>query len=736
MTGEKHMSIIYQKEKRVFTLRTGHSVYQMQVGRYGVLLHLYYGKSLNGEVDYLTELPEVSFSGNPYEAGMDRNFSLDTLPQEFPSYGVGDFRTPCAAIEEADGSHAVDFRYVSHQIKEGAYETPGMPCLYDEDQPSETLEIILEDQVSHVRLILYYGVFAEQDMITRSAKIVNIGNSSIALERMLSACLDFPYGEWEMVHFEGRHVMERKMERVPLPHGITSIGSRRGASSHQHNPGFILCEPQASEDHGSCYGIMLVYSGNFLAEVEVDQIGQTRAVIGIHPDNFHFKLEAGEEFYTPQALLTYTDQGFGKLSHNFHHIIRHNICRGKYKFARRPVLINNWEATYFDFNEEKLFKIAKQASSLGIEMLVMDDGWFGKRNDDYSGLGDWKVNLTKLKGGLAPLVEKINSLGMKFGIWFEPEMVSEDSDLYRSHPDWALQIPGRKPNRSRYQLVLDLSRKDVRDYLFESISDVLNSANIEYIKWDYNRSMCDVYSALLPKERQGEVCHRYILGLYELLERLLKAFPDLLLEGCSGGGGRFDAAMLYYSPQIWCSDDTDAVERLEIQYGTSFMYPISAVGSHVSACPNHQTGRITPLSTRGVVAMAGSFGYELDLNLLTEEEKIQVKAQVAEFKKYDPLIHNGTYYRLTSPYDHSIVTAWQFVSEDQTEALVNAVAVRMSGGWNRAHIKLKGLDPDRDYRNEKTGEVYSGSALMYGGLVLTLPRMDYSSIQIYFKKVD
>lgn len=674
-------------------------------------------------------------SGNPYEAGEDRTFSLDTLPQEFPSYGVGDYRNNCVGVCQADGTRAADFRYVSWEIREGAHKIPGLPCLFDEDETAETLVIFLEDAASSLKLELYYVVFADRDVIARSARITNGGKEAVRLEKMMSACLELPNGSWEAIHFHGRHAMERRLERLPLMHGTMEVGSRRGTSSHQHNPGVILCSPDATEEHGGCYGLSLIYSGSFSMEIEMDQMDSVRAVCGINPEFFEYRLEPGEAFDTPQLMMTYSGSGLGRMSANFHSIIRHNLCRGKYKFARRPVLINNWEATYFDFNEEKILSIARQASELGIEMLVLDDGWFGSRDSDNAGLGDWFVNTDKLKGGLTDLVTGINGLGMKFGIWIEPEMVNEDSRLYREHPDWALTIPGRKPCRSRNQLVLDMSRSEVRDYVFDSIAAVLKSANVEYVKWDMNRSICDVYSAALPKERQGEVYHRYVLGIYDLMERFTSSFPNILFEGCSGGGGRFDPAILYYSPQIWCSDDTDGIERLEIQYGTSFFYPISAVGSHVSAIPNHQTGRRTPLATRGVVAMAGSFGYEMDLNLLTEDEKEAVKAQVEDYKKYYDLIHNGDYYRLTSPQGDSGFTAWQFVSGDKTRTLLNLVITHVRANAPDLWFKLRGLDPEKRYRLEENGRIYSGSALMNAGISIPMIMGDYPAVQMVLTEV-
>ena len=561
--------------------------------------------------------------------------------------------------------------------------------------------------------------------------MANNTNEPVILTKAASLCLDIPHGEWEWVHFHGRHAMERLTERMPLCHGIQESSSTRGTSSHHQNPTVLLCSPDCTETSGSCIGAALMYSGSFQTKIQLDQMEQVRLVMGINPELFRWELKPSEVFDTPEVIMSYSSNGMEKLSHNFHKVIREHVCRGKYKLAERPVLINNWEATYFDFNEEKILKIAEQAASLGVDMLVLDDGWFGKRDDDCSGLGDWFVSEEKLNGGLGKLAEKIKSLGMKFGLWFEPEMVSEDSDLYRSHPDWAIKIPSRNPVRSRYQLVLDMINPEVRDYLFGAISDILKNADISYIKWDMNRSICDWYTPCLSAENQGEMPHRYVLGLYELLERLTTAFPDVLFEGCSGGGGRFDAGMLYYCPQIWCSDDTDAFERTKIQYGTSFFYPVSAIGSHVSAVPNHQTGRITPIETRAVTAMAGSFGYELDLNTLSHDEKQEVKEQIVRFKKDGPLIHNGLYYRLSDSLNDKYAM-WGFVSEDKKEVLVHGVIFRTEPNRTQYLVKLRGLLPDTNYRLAENGEVYKGSALMNGGVLLPKSWGDYASIEMHF----
>ena len=748
------MAIYYNGQDRTFTLQTASTTYQMRIGELGVLEHLYYGRKVEDCcMAYLHRRADIGFSPNPNDAGEDRTYSLDLQSQEYPSYGVGDFRVYSVGVIHPDGSRAADFRYVSHEIRKTTYSIPGLPAVYGAEGEGETLVVTMKDTASELVLELYYGILEAEDMITRSARLLNEGSQTVQVTKFHSACLDVPYGNWELVHFHGRHAMERQMERVGLMHGIMTVGSRRGTSSHHHNPAVILCGQNATEETGDCYGINLMYSGNFTIETECDQMNQVRLTAGISPEDFCWNLEAGESLAAPQVLFTYSDQGFGALTRRFHHTIRHHVCRGEYKLKARPVLINNWEATYFDFDDEKILKIAAQAADLGIDMMVLDDGWFGKRDDDNSGLGDWYVNTKKLREGLPELVKKINALGMKFGLWLEPEMISEDSDLYRSHPDWALQIPGRKPARGRNQLVLDMGREDVRTYLYDCISGILDSAPIEYIKWDFNRSIADFYSHSLPAGKQGEGHHRFVLGIYDLMERLVSRYPHVLFEGCSGGGGRFDTAMLYYTPQIWCSDDTDAVERLEIQYGTSFFYPVSSVGSHVSTCPNHQTGRTTSFHTRGVVAMAGSFGYELDLNLLSEEEKQQVKQQVAVFKQFDTLIHAGSYYRLAGPYDNDGMTAWEYAAEDGSEALVNVVVSHVRANWLGMCLKLKGLLPEAKYEIQwmkapadkklpfEAGKdlegtmVLSGDALMYGGISIPMLYGDYPALQIYLKQL-
>ena len=722
------MGIIYCEKDRIFTLQTKNTTYQMQVDRYGFLLHLYYGKKTDTCMDYLLTYYDRGFSGNPYDAGEDRTYSMDTLPQEFPCYGNGDFRSTAFAVENVDGSMSCDLRYKSHKIFDGKYNLEGLPAVYASEEEAQTLEILMEDPVTGVKVVLLYGVLPAQDIITRSVSVKNESSGKIYLNKIESASLDFLYGDYELLTFYGRHAMERNVQRVPVVHGTQKIGSVRGTSSHQYNPMMILAEKETTEDKGNCYAMSFVYSGCFQGEVLKDQLNQTRMMLGLQEEAFRYPLETGEMFQAPEVILSYSSEGMNRLSQNLHHCIRQHICRGKYKEEIRPILINSWEAAYFDFTGDTIYELAKAAKEVNIDMLVMDDGWFGKRDDDNSGLGDWFVNEKKLGGTLGDLIKKINDLGVKFGIWVEPEMISEDSDLYREHPDWALTIPGRNPVHARNQLVLDFSRKEVVDHIFDQICKVLDQGNIEYVKWDMNRSLMDVFSR--GTEDQGRVMYDYVLGLYDFLERIVTRYPDLLIEGCSGGGGRFDAGMMYYTPQIWCSDNTDALDRLQIQYGTSFGYPVSAVGSHVSAVPNHQTGRITSLHTRGVVAMAGTFGYELNLGKLSEEEKQEIRLQVEEYRKFAPLIQTGLYYRLSDPAREEYA-AWAFVSEDQKEVLLNVVLQEIHGNMTVNYVKLQGLKCSAIYRDTETGKIYNGAALMEAGIPMPVEMGEFKAYQMH-----
>lgn len=729
------MAIKFMADENRFLLLTKESSYQIKIGPYRTLLHLYYGKKVEGNLDYLIRLKNRSVCGNPNDAGIDRTFSMDTQLQEYSTFGMGDYRSSCLEVINTDGSCAVDLRYDSHKIIEGKYSLLNLPAVYATvDNPMQTLVITCKDTVNDIEVDLYYGVVEANDVITRSAVIRNTGTKPFEVTRVLSACLDFSDNHFDMIHFYGKHEMEREYERIQVGRAKLSIGSTRGASSHQHNPFIILADVDATETKGECYALSLAYSGNFLSEIEVDQIGQTRVTMGIHPAFFRYEIQSGQEFIAPEVIMSYSCDGLQTLSHNYHRLYRNNLCRGKFKDTRRPILINNWEATYFDFNTDKLVNIAKSAAELGIEMLVMDDGWFGNRVNDEKGLGDWEVNTDKLGTTLKELVDRVNHLGLKFGIWFEPEMVNEDSNLFREHSDWCLRIPNRPATRCRYQLVLDLTREDVREYIYQSMSSILNSANIEYIKWDFNRSIAEAWSAMKEQRNQGQVFHDYVIGLYQLLERITTYYPRVLLEGCSSGGGRYDAGMLYYTPQIWCSDNTDAYDRLKIQYGTSFGYPISTVGSHVSAVPNHQTGRITPIHTRGIVAMSGTFGYELDVNQLPEEEREQVKQQIITYKKNYDLIANGDYYRLSNPYTNEDFTAWQFVSSDRRKSLLNVVFHASRPNSNFYRVLLRGLEEKSKYRVNNDGKEYSGEALMYAGINLPIPFGDYQAYQFEITK--
>lgn len=717
------MSIIINEEKNLFTLQTQSSCYQMKVDDLGLLLHTYYGKKIPvTDMSYNLDGYYLSFSPYDYMGTGWKPHSVDLLPQEISTFGNGDFRESAINLRQADGTLGFELRFDSYKTEKGKYSLEGLPSFYGDN--AETLIITLKDKVYDVYVHLYYGVFEEYDLITRALKIENKTSSSVHIEKAMIS-LDFFNGDYDLVTFHGKHMKERMLQRNSIFYGTTSVGSTRGASSHMQNPFAILCDKNANEEYGNVYGFGLVYSGNFLISASKSQLQDTRVNVGINPEGFNYEIEAGNIFTTPEVAMVYSGEGFGKMSRCYHKAIRNNLCRGKFKTSRRPVLINNWEGTYFNFNADKLVSMAEDASKIGIELFVMDDGWFGKRDNDQSGLGDWKPNEKKLQGTLKDLAKRINDTGMKFGIWFEPECISVDSDLYREHPDYAFQMPGRKPSESRNQLIVDMSRKEVRDNIYNQLEAVLNSANISYVKWDFNRHISDLYSVALPKEKQGEVFHRYILGLYELLERITTNFPDILFESCSGGGGRFDMGMLHYMPQVWTSDNSDAIDRLEIQYGTSFAYPVSAMGAHVSTCPNHGNARVTPLKTRGVVAYFGTYGVELDITKMSDEEKNEIKRQIVEFKKYYDLIQYGEYYRLQGPFDSTkFYTVWEVAKDDGSEAIVASVRNRNEAGLVHEIVKLKGLIPDKLYKINDGEQLYLGAALMEHGL-----KMEYDFIQ-------
>lgn len=729
------MAVRFDEKKNLFTLQTLDSTYQMKVDDHGVLLHTYYGAAADEtDFSYLIGPEDRGFSGQPGDEKKNRTYSMDYYPLEYPVQGNGDFRVKALKAGFEGEVPALDLRFVSYEQGKGKYSLPGLPALFEaEAEEAETLKITLKDRVEEIYVTLFYGIFEKKNIITRAASIENRSGKNVVLKRALSLGLDFMEGDMDLIHFYGKHAGERQFERRNLPHGITEISSSRGTSSHHHNPFVILCDRDTTEDFGNAYGISFIYSGGFRIQMEKDQVDGIRLVCGIDDEEFLWKLAPGESFVTPEAALSYSENGLTALSDQFQKAYHANLIRSPWKDKKRPTLVNNWEATYFGFDAEKLLKIAGEAADLGLDMLVLDDGWFGKRDDDNSGLGDWFVNEKKLGCTMKELVDRVNALGLKFGIWLEPEMVSEDSELYRMHPDWVLQIPGREPNRSRNQLVLDLSRKEVREYMKRFINDTLSCANISYVKWDMNRSVDNVYSAADPTLSQGAVRHKYVLGLYEVMEDMLTRHPDLLLEGCSGGGGRFDAGMLYYAPQIWCSDNTDAIERLRIHYGTSFGYPMSSVSAHVSVCPNHQNGRVTPFKTRGICAMQGSFGYELDLSKLSEEDKAEARRQITVYNENWELFQSGSYYRLNSPMENHDYTAWSYVSKDQRKASLSVIYTDLHGNPKPVRVKLKGLKKDASY--DVGGIVCTGTALMRGGLLIPKPACNYDSYMVCIREI-
>ncbi|WP_418849241.1 alpha-galactosidase [Ruminococcus sp.] len=711
------MNIFYNEKDKAFKLRANNTDYMMKVCEEGYLAHVYYGNKVPDEdLTYLLRLDESPFT--PATNDRDRASFMDTLPFEYPCFGLGDYRESAFKIMDANGMSTCDLRYVSHKMYEGKPKLEGLPATFaTEESGCSTLEITMYDKYADIEVVLIYTAFDKLDVITRSAVITNKSEKPFKITRALSACVDFDTDKMDMITLNGSWARERAVERCRLHHGKQLVDSCRGESSHQNNPFVALCDNNADEDKGEVFGFNFVYSGNFYAQAEVTQHKKTRFLMGINPLDFEWLLEKGESFACPEVVMVHSDEGIGKMSRTFHDLYRNNLIRGEYKDKRRPILINNWEATYFNFDTDKLIDIAKEASKLGIEMLVMDDGWFGHRDSDNSSLGDWFVYEKKLKGGLKYLVDEVNKLGMKFGIWFEPEMISPDSELYKAHPDWAIQIKGRPLTLCREQYVLDYSRKEVRDHVYGMMKKILDSANIEYIKWDMNRQLTEVGSATLPAERQRELWHRYVLGVYDLMDRLTTDYPHILLENCSGGGARFDPGMLYYSPQIWCSDDTDAIERLKIQHGTSMCYPCLAMGAHVSDCPNHTVGRNTPFKTRGHVAMVGTFGYELDVTRIPQEDRDAIPAQIKEFNKFNKLVRTGDHYRIGNMFEDNTWDAWEFVAKDKSEALFEFVQVLGRPNERSRRIKLKGLEADAYYYEEnEPDKKISGAALMNAGI--------------------
>ena len=728
------MAIVYDASSKTFNLSTSKTSYVLKVLDSNHVAHVYWGKKIKAKnLDYVLR----SKNWGSFLTNTDNidDFMLEMTPQEYPGYGSTDLRTPAVELQFSDGTSATDFRYESHNIYAGKNKLNNLPATYVEDEnEAMTLELTLVDSLKNVKLILSYSVFEEFDAITRSVKIINESNEDVNINRVFSANVDFRDSDYELLQLSGAWARERHIIRKEIRSGSQSIESRRGSSSHAQNPFMALVRKDTTEQHGEVYGFSLIYSGNFLANVEVDMYENARAQIGINPFDFTWLLKSKEEFTAPEAVLVYSNEGLTGMSHIYNCLYGKRLCKGKYRDEVRPILINNWEATYFDFNETKIKEIAREATNLGMELFVLDDGWFGKRDDDNSSLGDWFVNEEKLKGGLNKLATEINEMGLQFGLWFEPEMVSPISELYKEHSDWCIHIPGRNRSEARRQLILDYSREDVCNYIIEKISEVLSSAPISYVKWDMNRNMSEIGSAKLPANRQREVAHRYILGLYKVLEEITTRFPDVLFESCSGGGGRFDPGMLYYMPQTWTSDNTDAIERLKIQFGTSMVYPNASIGCHVSAVPNHQVDRITPIETRGIVAMSGNFGYELDITKLPESEKEIIKEQVKLYKEIRETIQFGKCYRLSSPFENNDI-AWMFISKDCEEIIVSFVRTLAKPNSKFISLKLVGLDESSKYEILGENIIVGGDELMNIGLNVPELKGDYQAKMWRLKKV-
>ncbi|WP_159722522.1 alpha-galactosidase [Enterococcus sp. CSURQ0835] len=713
------MTIYYHEGSKTFHLTNDQISYIFTVLQNDQLGQVYFGAKIHDResFDHLVEIKDYPMAAYNFES--NRSFSLEHLKQEYPTYGAGDMRYGAFTIQQNNGSRIANFVYESHRVYAGKPKLPGLPATYVEDeQEAETLEVTLIDQLTDTVLILRYTLFANLPVITRNVRFEQHGKEKIYLDRALSLNLDLPDRDYEMVQLTGAWSRERHLGIRSLEYGVQSIYSLRGSSSANFNPFLALKRPEATEDSGEVIGFSLVYSGNFLGQVEVDTYDVARVSLGINPEEFKWPLETGEMFETPEAVMVYSQTGLNGMSHTFHELYQKRLARGHWRDKERPILINNWEATYFDFNEDKILDIAQAAQKSGIELFVLDDGWFGTRNDDSTSLGDWFVNVAKLPDGLSGLGNKIEALGMKFGIWIEPEMVNKKSQLYQKHPDWVLQTPGRAMSQGRNQYVLDFSRPEVVENIFEQLKAAFTDAPISYVKWDMNRSITEAFSAQFVADEQGKVMHQYILGVYSLYEKLIAEYPEILFESCASGGSRFDPGMLYYAPQAWTSDDTDAIERLKIQYGTSLVYPISSMGAHVSAIPNHQLLRLTPIETRANVAFFGAFGYELDLTKLASEEIQKVRQQVAYMKKHRKLLQFGTFYRLKSPFEGN-VTAWMVVSSDQKQALVGYYRVLQQVNDSYHRIKLQGLNPDFEYQVSLIDEKIYGDELLHVGLTVS-----------------
>lgn len=709
-----------------FFLETEKTSYIIRLTDEGLLQHVYYGKKVARD-DFSYYTLHRCWAFDPVVPGKNGPVSVNALPQEYPTFGRGDYRQPALIVENGKGRRINFLTYVQHEQCAGRPLLPGLPCLNENTQNVQTLIITMEDEVTGALVKLHYVVFPEEDIISRYSVISNPTEEPLYLQKADSISVDFERSGFDMLSLEGAWARERYIARRRVCQGTTSIESRRGSSSAMLNPFAALADTQATETSGDVYGFAFVYSSDFRILAEGNQMAQTRLQVGLNPETFSWKLMPGESFSTPEALMTYSSEGFGRMSRNFHRVCRSHLGNSARKDLRHPIIVNNWEATYFDITEEKLENLIKSSSGLGIDMFVLDDGWFGHRNLDNSSLGDWYVFAEKFPNGLQHIANLCKENGMNFGIWFEPEMISEDSDLYRAHPDWCIHCEGLEPRQSRQQLVLDMSRPEVVENIFRQMAGILDSCDIRYIKWDCNRNITDNGSGTLPADRQLEHTHRQMLGVYELMRRLTESYPHVFFEGCSGGGGRFDFGMLYYMPQTWTSDDSDAVERLKIQYGTSFAYPPNSMVGHVSASPNHQTARSTSFATRGEIAQICSFGYELDIGALTENEREQIKRQTAHHRELEPLIRDGEFYRLLSPFSGNIC-AWELVSADRSRAYAMAAFQNTMANPTAQYLRLQGLDPGAKYLVKQLGITLSGDTLMNAGLPLVMPFEDHAVV--------
>ncbi|MGL5720932.1 MAG: alpha-galactosidase [Brevinema sp.] len=711
-----------------FLIRTQKNLYVMEADEHGLLRHVYYGKDIPLGATFELKCPTTAFGESPSK---NRSYYHHIIAQEYPVYGRSDFRQGVLHVRnDVHGDTLLNLIYKSYSLSQKTPNIKGQPCVRNTNSPSETLTITLADESLGVSVDLLYTIFEESDVIVRSAVIKNNGSASLELLSALSLALDIPADKrWEMITLNGAWARERKTERFPLTYGIHAISSTQGnSSSNFHNPACLLVRPETTENYGDAIACSLIYSGNHQTQVELNTFDHVRLSIGINPFDFQWHLEPGEIFQTPQAVLCYSDEGIGAVSREMHSFVQQRLIPPQWKDHPRYILLNNWEGTYFDFDDRKIVSMAKDAADLGIELFVLDDGWFGQRNDDKTSLGDWFPNMEKIKSGIGDLSRRVSALGIKFGLWFEPEMISEDSELFRKHPEWRIECPRYKPCQGRNQYVLDLTREEVVDYLYDSVATILKDSDISYVKWDKNRNLTDIMSIALPPQRQKEFTHRYMLGLYRLLDRLTSDFPHILFEGCASGGNRFDLGMLYYHPQIWASDNTDAVQRLDIQWGTSMFYPLASIGSHVSAIPNHQTSRHTSIQLRGAVAMFGTFGYELDTEKISIEDKEIVKQQVKAFKKYRQLIHQGEFHRISDP--DTNIACWNVSSLDKSEALVLAVRVITQGNPGSFNVRVPNLIPDALYRIDELGITAYGAELAQMGIWMPMLRSQIKETEL------